>query len=137
MEVLTKKIDFKEFQQMEFDDQDPFLYELLNGELVRKNTPSGIHQAIQSELFGRMYIFITQNKLGKIFASPTAVVLSDYDAPQPDLTFLRKENSEKFDPDWGIKGAPDLVVEIISPSSIKRDRFDKKELYERFGVKEY
>lgn len=122
---------------MEFPDNDPFLYELINGELVRKNAPSGEHQFVQSELFYRLMHYVTEKKLGRVFSSPTAVILSEESAPQPDLTYLSKEKMNLLDPESGIKGSPDLVVEIISPSSYKRDHFDKKKLYAQFGIAEY
>ncbi|MBI5915627.1 MAG: Uma2 family endonuclease [Bacteroidetes bacterium] len=137
MEVLTAKMTVDEFFEVELPDEASYSYELLNGQLVRRNAPSGEHQLVQSELFGNLYIFISQKNLGKLFSAPTSVVLSEFDAPQPDILFLKKENMHRYDPDWGIKGAPDMVVEIVSPSSFKNDRFDKKQLYETHGVSEY
>lgn len=137
MEVLARKITYKEFAKMDFPDDDPFLYELINGELVRKNAPSGEDQLVQSELFYRLMHFVTEKKLGRIFSSPTAVILSEENAPQPDLIFLSKEKMNLLDPEWGIRGAPDMVVEIVSPSSYKRDHLEKKQLYAQYGVAEY
>ena len=137
MEVLARKITYEEFAKMDFPDDDPFLYELINGELVRKNAPSGEHQFVQSELFYRLMHFITEKKLGRIFSSPTAVILSEENAPQPNLIFLSKEKIKLLDPEWGIRGAPDMVVEIVSPSSYKRDHLEKKRLYAQHGVVEY
>lgn len=137
MEVLARKITYKEFAEMDFPENDPFLYELINGELVRKNAPSGEHQFAQSELFYRLMHFVTEKKLGRIFSSPTAVILSDENAPQPDLVFLSKEKMKLLDPEWGILGAPDMLAEIVSPSSYKRDHLEKKKLYAQYGVAEY
>ncbi|HFA50292.1 MAG TPA: Uma2 family endonuclease [Bacteroidetes bacterium] len=137
MEVLEKKMMAEEFFGLELPDNADYSYELLNGILVRRNAPSGKHQLIHGEIFGQLYLFVNQNDLGKIFSAPTSVVLSDSDVPQPDILFLSKKNNDKYDPVWGIKGAPDMVVEILSPSSFKIDRFEKKDLYEKHGVKEY
>lgn len=137
MEVLAKKITYEEFAKMDFPDDDPFLYELLNGELVRKNAPSGEHQYVQSELFYRLMHYVTEKKLSRVFSSPTAVILSEENAPQPDLIFLGKDNENLLDPEWGIRGAPDLIVEIVSPSSYKRDHLEKKKLYAQSGIAEY
>ena len=137
MPIATKKITYREFAEMEFPDNDSFLYELLKGILVRKNAPSGEHQFAQSKLLSKFNRFVDDKDLGLVFSSPTAVVLSQISAPQPDLIFLSKDKMNLFDPEWGIKGAPDLVVEIISPSSYKRDHFDKKNLYAQHGIKEY
>ena len=137
MEVLDKKYTVEDFFELELPDNATYYYELLNGILVRRSAPSGEHQHVQSELLERLFAFVAQNKLGKIYSSPMAVVLSENDAPQPDIIFLQKENLSKFDATWGIKGAPDLVVEIISPTSYRNDRVDKKKLYRKHGVKEY
>ncbi len=88
MELLTKKIKYKEFAKMDFSDDEPFLYELINGILARKNAPSGEHQHVQSELFYQLMHFVSQKKLGRVYSSPTSVILSEEDAPQPDLIYL-------------------------------------------------
>ena len=137
MEVLDKKYTVEDFFKLEVPDDATHYYELLNGLLVRRNAPSGNHQFAQGKLLIKLIQFIESKDLGMIFSSPTSVVLSDNDAPQPDLTFLSKKNINKVDPIWGIKGAPDLIVEIISPSSYRNDRVNKKELYEKYGVTEY
>ena len=137
MVVESKKISVEAFFELELPDDANYSFELLNGILVRRNAPSGEHQLVQSALLGQFFACVAAKKLGRVFSFPTSVVLSDYDAPQPDVLFLSNENMHKFDPEWGVKGAPDLVVEIVSPSSFKADRFDKKQLYEEHGVPEY
>ena len=137
MEVIDKKLTVEDFFELELPDEATHYFELLNGMLVRKNAPSGGHQFAQSEIFGRLFTYVSEKNLGRVFGSPTAVVLSEFDAPQPDILFLAKENMGKFDTEWGVKGAPDLIVEIVSPSSFRYDRFDKKDLYARHGVREY
>ncbi len=137
MTVLTKKIGIQEFLQLELPDNSTYFYELINGELVHRNTPSGEHQEVQSNLLEQLIPFILSKKLGKLYTSPTAVVLNEDTVIIPDLVFLKKENRHKFDAEWGIKGAPDLVVEIVSPSSFKLDRFEKRSLYLENGIPEY
>lgn len=63
--------------------------------------------------------------------------LEEYSAPQPGIVFIKKERLDIINLEEGILGVPDLIIEIISPTSIKRGRFDKKELYEKFQVPEY
>ena len=137
MEVLAKSITYEEFSKKEFPEDDPYIYELINGELMRKNAPSGEHQYAQSKLFYKMMHHVSENNLGTVFATPTAVLLTEYSAPQPDLVFLSQEKMDLFDPYWGIKGAPDIMVEIVSPTSYKRDHLLKKELYAEHGIPEY
>jgi Uma2 family endonuclease len=80
--------------------------------------------------------FINENKYGEILFSPIDVFLDEYNVPQPDLVYLSNEKV-KFITNDGIMGVPDLIIEIISPSSILKDRITKKNVYERFGVEEY
>ncbi len=137
MEVLDKKYTVEDFFELELPDDATHYYELLNGLLVRRNAPSGEHQFAQGKLLVKLIQFVETKGLGMIFSSPTSVVLSENDVPQPDLIFLLTENLSKVDPTCGIKGVPDLVIEIISPTSYRNDRVDKKELYRKHGVKEY
>jgi len=121
---------------MEFDDNDPFQYELLDGELVKKNAPTPWHQRLSRLLLRQIDTHVTEKQLGEVFYSPIDVFLNDYNAPQPDLVFVSEAKKNLVTND-GIMGVPDLVVEIISPSSIRRDRFDKRGIYERFAIPEY
>jgi Uma2 family endonuclease len=133
----AKAITYTEFRQMEFDDNDPYIYELINGELMKKSAPKPNHQAISRRLLYGIETFIRQNSLGEIFYAPIDVFLTEYTVPQPDLVYVSKENADIIDLEEGILGIPDLIIEIISPSSVRLDRITKKELYESFGIKEY
>ncbi|MEW6238815.1 MAG: Uma2 family endonuclease [Candidatus Omnitrophota bacterium] len=74
------------------------------------------------------------NKPCKVYVAPSDVVLSEWDVVQPDVFVVcdKKKITEK-----NIQGAPDLIIEILSPSTAKKDRWEKKNLYEKFGVREY
>ncbi len=138
MTIAARKITYREFREMEFDDNDPYWYELLNGVLVRKSAPHILHQRISKKLFRLLESFVLEKKLGEVFYAPVDVVLSADSAPQPDLMYVSHANAAVLDEEEGvINGAPDLVVEIISPSSVKRDRIEKKALYEKFAIAEY
>jgi Uma2 family endonuclease len=132
----TRKLTVREFHKMEFADDDPYLYELLDGELVKKKAPAPRHQRILAKLYYQIETFARQNQLGEVLFAPLDVFLDDHNGPQPDLVFVA-EARRAIITDDGVLGAPDLVVEVISPSSIYRDRVTKKGLYERFGVREY
>lgn len=121
---------------MEFDDNDPFQYELLDGELMQKSAPTPWHQRLSGNLYTSIRQHIVEKKLGEVFYAPVDVFLNDYNAPQPDLVYVSEAKKELITNDR-IMGVPDLVVEIISPSSVRRDRFDKRDIYERFAIPEY
>ena len=74
--------------------------------------------------------------LGQVFHAPTDVIMTDTDVVQPDLVFVSREREAIVTP-ANIRGAPDLSVEILSPSTASLDRTTKRDLYARHGVKEY
>jgi Uma2 family endonuclease len=138
MTVLTKNMTYAEFRTLEFDDDDNFQYELLNGELVKKASPTVQHQRISMRLLAAFLQHLHANPIGEIFHAPLDVVLDDYNAPQPDIIFIRNENIGIInEQEQVVMGAPDILIEIISPGSIKRDRIEKKDLYEKFAVPEF
>ncbi len=109
--------------------------ELWDGELVTSPTPTPKHQTIVLRLSHLLDDFVRQNKLGKVFVSPLDVVLSEHRVIQPDVFFV--SNSRKSIIQDRIRGVPDLVFEVISPGTWKRDRVEKKSLYEQVGIPEY
>lgn len=138
MTVAARKITYREFREMEFPDNDAFLYELLNGIIVKRASPKVIHQRISKKLFRQLEDFIVAKSLGEVFYAPIDVVLDDNNAPQPDLVYIANTNDQVVINDEDvIIGVPDLAVEIISPSSVKRDRIEKMAIYEAFKIKEY
>jgi Uma2 family endonuclease len=136
MIAQLKQISIHEFRQMEFDENDDAYYELINGYLMKKSAPRPQHQNISMNLSRTIANYLFENKRGKLFAAPVDVFLDNFNAVQPDLVFIPTENQAIITDD-GIMGIPDLVIEIISPSSMLKDRVDKKNLYERLNVKEY
>src|SRR5918996_781486 len=112
-------------------------YQLLDGELILAPSPTDKHQAVVGELFVALHQFITQNNLGRVRVSPYDVVLSNYDVAQPDILFVSNERSDIIIVGPNIRGAPDLVLEILSPSTSRYDRGYKRALYSRHGVREY
>jgi Uma2 family endonuclease len=137
VESNVKKITVKEFHEMEFPETDHFIYELINGELMRKQAPQPLHQQISRRISAAFEVFLAEQPIGDFFYAPIDVFFDDFNNTQPDLLFIKNDRSFIIDLHNGIMGAPDLIVEIISPSSIKIDRFDKKEMYKVFAVKEY
>ncbi len=111
-------------------------YEVINGRLEEMPAPTPLHQDIVGRIFLLLSAFILRENAGKVLLSPIDVVLEDRYVLQPDIVFISKDRlgiiSEK-----AIMGPPDLVVEIISPATVRRDTVVKKSIYERFGVREY
>ncbi len=136
MLIAEKKFTVEEFRQMEFEGEDAY-YELINGEIVKKAAPTPLHRAVSGSLFFYLFQFVLEKKLGRVFSAPIDVYLHEFSHVLPDILFISKENSGIIDMKEGILGVPDLVIEIISPSSIYRDRVLKNNDYEVAGVKEY
>ena len=111
-------------------------YEVHDGELIRLQTPPIRHQSARARLGARMYGFVEERGLGEAFCVPLDVVLTDHDIVQPDIFFVTNERIGVITED-NVQGAPDLAVEILSPSTAARDMGYKRDLYELHGVKEY
>ena len=111
-------------------------YELIDGELILVASPNEEHQITSIELASLMHNHAKAGDLGRVFHAPFDIVFSDSEVVQPDIMFISKER-EHIRTGANVRGAPDLVVEILSPSSVSRDWNYKRELYAKYGVKEY
>jgi Uma2 family endonuclease len=109
--------------------------ELWDGELLMSPTPTPSHQTIVMRFTLLLDQFVRGEKAGKVFVSPLDVVLSQHRVVQPDVFFIAKSNEAIIQD--RIRGVPDLAVEVISPGTWKRDRVEKKALYEQVGIAEY
>jgi Uma2 family endonuclease len=112
-------------------------HELIDGEHYVTPSPARKHQKIAWNLNGLLWIYLQNHPVGDAFGAPFDVVFSHFDVVEPDLLFVSAERRAKVITDQNVQGAPDLVVEIGSPSTRKRDETIKRLLYERFGVREY
>lgn len=127
----TKTWTAEDYLQM---DENPN-QQLVNGKLIMSPSPSRFHQKI-SILLSSLLLQHAKTKGDEVYAAPTDVHLDQTNILQPDLIYVQKENLDKLS-QRGIEGAPDLVIEIISPSNSYLDRYEKKYLYQNFKVKEY
>ena len=109
--------------------------ELWDGELVMSPSPSFFHQEIVLRFSRLLHEWVSRHKLGKVVASPIDMVLSSHRVLQPDVAFIANERLSIIK--RTIMGPADLVAEVISLGGHNRDRIDKKDLYEQYGVKEY
>jgi Uma2 family endonuclease len=127
----VRKYSIAEF--LKTDLESGFLYELINGTIVRKTSPTPFHQRILNRLNMLINSFVLTNQLGEVFFAPVDVCLGENSLVNPDLLYVSISKQEIITKD-GIMGSPDLVIEVLSPSTMKYDRGEKKELYERHQI---
>ncbi|MGR3303201.1 MAG: Uma2 family endonuclease [Candidatus Scalindua sp.] len=111
-------------------------YELLDGEFYMVPSPNEAHQRVSGNLEFLLRQHVRESGLGFVYDAPFDVVLSDEDVVQPDILYISKERSNIITEN-NVSGSPDLVVEVISSSSSKRDQEIKSKIYSKYGVKEY
>lgn len=124
------KLTYEDYAKTPDDER----WELIDGELIPMASPTVPHQRIDARL-GAEFSTLVKQGLGEVFHS-IDVVLSPHDTFRPDLIFVSSERADIIT-HANIQGAPDLVVEIRSPSTAGLDEVTKRELYERHGVREY
>jgi Uma2 family endonuclease len=110
--------------------------EIINGELFVSPSPGLAHQRVAASLFLLLGNYVQARRLGEMLFAPLDVIFSDVDVVVPDLLYLTNEQLART-PDRGVEEAPTLVVEILSPSTQRRDRTKKMALYEEMGVPHY
>lgn len=111
-------------------------HEVIGGVHYLNPAPSTYHQTVSRRLQFQLYTQIELPGLGQVFNAPVDLQFSDYDIIQPDILVVLNRPLNIVTPSK-IKGVPDLIIEILSPSSTRNDCVLKKELYERSGVPEY
>lgn len=132
MEILAKKSE-KEFTVEEFLQIEEEICQLINGKVIITPSPNTDHQEVVGEIYSLLKLFKFN---GKVLMSPLDVFLDNKNVFQPDVLFV-SEKRLKIISKRGVEGAPDLVVEVLSPSNAFMDRYTKKDAYFKFGVKEY
>lgn len=132
-DTIRRKLTYEDYLLF---PEDGLRHEILDGEHFVTSAPSLWHQTASANLTYFFVGFLRRNLLGRFFAAPCEVVLSEHDIVQPDLLFISKERlgilTEK-----NVQGAPDLVIEILSDNTSRRDKTLKRGIYERSGVLEY
>ena len=134
--MVTEKRRIKLTYEDYLSTPDDKRYELLDGELVLAPAPRTTHQRTLLELTLTVGRHVKDHSLGEIFTAPTDVFLTDTDVVQPDLSFISRERADIIT-ELSIQGPPDLVIEVLSPSTASRDRGYKRTLYAQHGVREY
>ena len=134
--VQSKKTKLTVRDYMSIPDSDDRRFELIDGELILAPSPVTQHQRISRNLVRVLDEFVVSRNLGELFYAPMDVVLSEHDVFQPDILFISNSRLQIIG-DRNIQGAPDLVIEVLSPSTEGRDRGIKLEQYLKYGVREY
>jgi len=116
--------------------EDSYCYEVLNGNLTMTTAPSSFHQWILEGLIELIGIPIKREKLGVYFPAPIGVILGPKIAVQPDFLVILKPNLGILR-GGRVRGAPDLVIEILSPGNTAKEMREKQKLYAAAGVAEY
>ena len=112
-------------------------YEIIDGVLYMVNAPDPEHQLAVHQIAVEFELYVRRNPAGIVFASPIEVHLPDIARPvQPDVLFIAADRRSIIKAKF-IEGAPDLIVEVTSPSTMRADRTIKFDAYERAGVREY
>ena len=132
--MALSQITWQDVQQLPDDGNR---YEAIDGELYVTAAPTLRHQRISRRLFLALHEMLGDPDRGELFYAPTGVEFpATEEGVQPDLVFVSNERRGILTDRW-IRGAPDLVIEILSPTTAHRDRGVKRKLYERQGVEQY
>ena len=111
-------------------------YQVVEGELIMAPAPNRYHQEILSNLLFIFMSFLKKHRIGKVYPSPFDVCLDEINVLQPDILFVSNARRSVLTK-AGAEGAPDLVIEILSPSNAALDRVRKRDVYARCGVAEF
>jgi Uma2 family endonuclease len=131
--TVFRKVSYEEFQELPRDGSKRF--ELIEGEVFMTPSPNTKHQRAVGRLFRALSDFVEENDLGEVFIAPYDIVFSKWTALEPDLLFIRQDRRSIIT-EANVQGAPDLVIEILSPSNKAYDRKTKLVAYEKAGVPE-
>lgn len=129
---VVPKLRYEQFRQLPDDGKR---YELVRGEVHLTPSPTTKHQLVLLRIVSSLNLYLSKNPLGRMLFAPLDVRLSDDTALQPDLLFVANAHAAIVQEDY-IRGCPDLVVEILSPSTAAHDRATKLPLYAEAGVGE-
>jgi Uma2 family endonuclease len=129
---VIPKLTFEQFRQLPSDGKR---YELVHGEVHVTPAPTTRHQAVVQNLALSLGSHVIKNHLGEVWTAPLDVRLGEDTALQPDLIFISNARAGIIQENW-VAGSPDLVVEVLSPSTAAHDRATKLPVYAQAGVPE-
>lgn len=131
MTTVKTKLTYDDYAAID----DGRRYELIDGELCMTPAPTPDHQRITKRLLRLLDDHVASRKLGEVLCAPLDVVPGPHDVVQPDILFVSTAHRERIGT-RNLRGAPDLVIEILSPGTARRDRGAKTAIYHRAGVRE-
>ncbi len=130
-----KKLTYQDY--LEIPEEPGYRFEILDGVLIKEPSPSVIHQRVSRRLERILEDYFGEiDAGGEVFDAPLDVTPIDYNVVQPDILYVASDQ-QSIVKDTHIDGAPKLVVEIISPSTHRKDRLKKMQIYQRAGVQHY
>lgn len=132
-DTARRKLTYEDYVLFPEDGQR---HEVLAGEHYVTPAPTPGHQITSGRVHLKLGTFVVERRLGTVLYAPLDVLLSEQDIAQPDLLFISNERAAILTR-TNVLGAPDLVIEILSDSTRRRDETVKRDRYERFGVLEY
>jgi Uma2 family endonuclease len=128
------KLTYDDFVRFPDDGQR---HELIEGEHVVTPSPNTRHQRIAGTLHALIWNYLEVHPIGEVFIAPFDVVMSEFNVVEPDVLYLSNERAAAALTEAHVRGVPELVVEVMSKSTRRRDETAKRALYERMGVTEY
>ncbi len=123
------------YDELQAFPEDNFRREIIDGELIVTAAPSTRHQGVVARLCARLLLHAEEHG-GLVYPAPTDVFFTESNVVEPDVVFVAEANFAKVEEKF-VRSAPDVVVEVSSPSTRRLELLRKRELYERFGVPEY
>ena len=132
MKRAKERFTYQDYLQLPEDKR----YEILEGELYVVAAPNTRHQRVSRNLVFSLFQHVRERELGELLHAPYDVILSEENVVQPDILFVRKRRIGIID-EMNLRGAPDLVVEILSPGTRIKDLELKRMIYARCDVPEY
>src|SRR5437588_4914799 len=133
MRAETRRVGYADLEKW---PEDGRRYELFDGEVFVVPAPLPIHQIAAARLYTLLYVYFRERG-GIVLFAPLDIVLTEYDVVQPDLLVFAPGRAHLVHPLTVTREPPDLVVEILSPATVRSDRGRKMSLYAHHGVKEY
>jgi Uma2 family endonuclease len=135
MAITTRKLTYDDLEAIP-QEREGDRHEIIDGELVVTPSPIPHHQDVSGNIFFALQQVVRAQKLGKVYSAPIDIRFTPDNVLIPDIIFIAQDRLHVIGP-RAVDAPPDLVVEILSPGTRRRDLTVKRDLYAQFGVREY